>query len=147
MENVTGFGSTVSIIASNSYPVGFPVSQFSNDVDAFDFPSVQMGDFAMGLNGDGIAWSKANPLKGTISVVAGSLDDQNLQVVASNNRVSQGKTVALDIITMTIVYADNTTTTFSNGIMTDAAPAKSFGSDGKLKTRTYGFTFESVIGS
>lgn len=147
MENVTGFGSVVSIIASNSYPAGFPVTSFSNDADAFDFPSVQIGDFAMGLNGDGIAWSKANPLKGTISVIAGSFDDQNLAILLANNTPGKNKSNAMDDITMTIVYPGLSTTTFTNGIITDGSPAKSFGSDGKLKTRTYGFAFESVIGS
>jgi hypothetical protein len=147
MQNVTGLGSVVSMIASNTYPLGFPITTFSNDQDGFDFPDLVVGDFVMGLNGDGIAWSKANPIKGTISVVAGSIDDQNLAVLLANNTPGKNKSNALDLLTMTVVYADSTTTTFSNGTITHGNPAKSFSSDGRLKTRTYGFSFESVIGS
>jgi hypothetical protein len=147
MENVSGFGTVISLTASESYPVGFPITTFSNDIDAFDFPSIQVADFAMGLNGDGISYSKANPVKWSVSVIAGSLDDQNLSVLLNNNTPGKNKTNVQDIITVTIVYPDFTTTTLLNGVITDGSPGKSFGSDGRLKTRTYLFSFESVIGS
>ncbi len=147
MADISGFGSVVNIIASSTFPVGFPITQFSDDADAFDFPSVQIADAAMGVNGDLITWSKANPLKGTISVIVGSEDDAALQLIANNNRVGKGKSNALDAITITVVYPDNSTTTFLNGKITDAPFGKSLASAGRLKTRAYGFVFEKVIAS
>ncbi len=147
MADISGFGAIVNIIASNTFPFGFPISQFSDDSDSFDFPSISIGDAAMGVNGDLITWSKANPLKGTISAIVGSDDDLALQTIAKNNLVGKGKSNALDIITMTIIYPDNTQITFTGGKMTDAMFGKSLASAGRLKTRVYGFAFESVIGS
>ncbi len=146
MSDVSGFGSVANVIASASFPTGFPVTQFSDDTDAFDFPSIQIGDAAMGVNGDLITWSKANPLKGTISAIVGSTSDQALQTIYKNNLVGKGKTNVQDVITVTIIYPDFTQVTFTGGKMTDGMPGKSLSSAGRLKTRIYGFAFESVVG-
>jgi hypothetical protein len=146
MTDISGFGSVIAIIASNTFPIGFPITNFADDADAFDFPSIAIADAAMGVNGDFISWAKAVPLKGTISVVVGSLSDQALQTIAKNNRPSQNKQNAGDIITMTEVLPDGTTATWTGGKMTEAPFGKSLSSAGRLKTRTYGFAFESVVG-
>lgn len=144
--DVSGFGSIVNIIASNTFPAGFPITQFSDDADAFDFPSVKIGDAAMGLNGDMVIWAKAVPLPGTISCIVGSESDNALQLIAKNNLVGKGKANAKDFITITVVYPDDTTVTFTGGKMTDAMFGKSASNAGRFKTRVYGFLFESVIG-
>lgn len=146
MPDISNFGSVVNVIASNSFPVGFPITQFSDDADPFDFPSIQIADVAMGVNGDLITWSRANPLPATLSVIVGSEDDIALQIIAKNNRVGKGKQNALDSITITVIYPDETTVTFTGGKMTNAMFGKSGTSQGRLKTRSYQFMFENVIG-
>lgn len=147
MADVSGFGSIVNIIATSTFPAGFPITQFSDDADAFDFASVKIGDAAMGLNGDLITWAKAVPLPGTISCIVGSDSDIALQLIAKNNLVGKGKANANDIITITVIYPDDTTVTFTGGKMTDAMFGKSATSAGRLKTRAYSFLFESIVGS
>ncbi len=144
--DISGFGSIINIIASNTAPQGFPITEFSDDQDAFDFPSVKIGDAAMGLNGDLIIWAKAIPLPGTISCIVGSDSDNALQLIAKNNLVGKNKANAKDFITITVVYPDDSTVTFTGGKMTDAMFGKSASSAGRFKTRTYGFLFESVVG-
>lgn len=146
MADISNFGAVVNIIASSTFPAGFPITQFSDDTDPFDFPSVQIGEVAMGVNGDLITWSRANPLPATLSVIVGSEDDIALQIIAKNNRVGKGKSNALDTITITVIYPDNTTVTFTGGKMTNAMFGKSGTSAGRLKTRSYQFAFENVIG-
>ena len=146
MADISGFGAVVNVIASSTFPVGFPITQFSDDTDAFDFPSIQIGDKAMGVNGDLITWNRATPLTGSISVIVGSTDDTALQLIAKNNRVGRGKANALDVITMTVIYPDTTSVTFTGGKITDAMFGKSLASTGRLKTRTYQFAFENVFG-
>ncbi len=147
MQDITGFGSVVNIIASSTFPVGLPITQFSDDTDAIDFPSIRISDTAMGVNGELIKWSKANKLPVTISVIPGSIDDYNLEILANNNRVAKGKSNARDIITLTVAYPDNSTVTFTNGVITDAMFGKSFSSEGRLKTKVYVFEFENKIGA
>jgi tail fiber protein gp32 len=141
--DVSGFGSQVQVKASNTYPQGFVISQFADDADPFDIPSMQIADKAMGLNGDLIVWSKANPLMITINVVPNSEDDVNLSVLLEANRVGKGKTPARDEITIVAAYPNEGTLTLTGGIITDGAPGNSIASAGRLKSKAYQFAFEN----
>lgn len=146
MNDISGFGSQLNIIASNTFPVGFPVTQFADDADPFDFPALQIADSAMGLNGDLIPWSKANPIKLTVSVIPNSIDDDTLGILLEANRVGRGKSGAKDIITMTILYPDGRFVTLIEGIITEGMPSNSVASAGRMKSKTYSFSFENKIG-
>src|ERR1700692_516825 len=104
MENISGFGLIVSVLASNTFPVGLLLTEFADDSDPFDFPSLQIADKAMGLNGDLIQWAKANPIIVTLNVIPGSYADINLATLLEANRVGRGKTGARDIITLIGTY-------------------------------------------
>ena len=41
-QDITAFGLKVRVIASNSFPAGFTVTQFADDGDPFDIPSIKM---------------------------------------------------------------------------------------------------------
>lgn len=147
MNDISGFGATVVLRATNTFPNGFSVSQFADDADPVDVPSIQLADKAMGLNGDLITWAKGQPLPVTIAVIPDSDDDRNLQVLAEANRTAKGKAPARDIITLTIVYPDGKTTVFSQGKITDAMPTNSIASAGRMKSKTYAFAFENLTRS
>lgn len=145
--DISGFGAVVNIIASNSFPAGFPVTQFADDSDPLDFAAIQIADTAMGLNGDLISWARAVTLPMVISVIPGTEDDTNLQNLADLNRVAQGKISAYDDITATVIYPDGTLVTLTGGKITNAPFGKSISSAGRLKTRVYTFSFEQKVGS
>ncbi len=108
---------------------------------------MKIADTAMGVNGDLIKWSRAISKPLTLSVIPNSLDDVNLAILASNNSASQGTTNAQDVITVSVVYPDGSIITFANGFITDAPFGSSISSSGRLKTKTYSFTFQSVTGT
>jgi len=145
VNNVTGFGAVLTVIASTTFPVGFPVTQFADDADPLDMASIQIADTAMGLNGDLIRWAKANSLPVVLNVIPGGEDDLNLQILADANRVGQGKFSSNDSITIAAVYPDGSVVTFTGGVMTDAMFGKSISSAGRLKTRSYAFKFEQKV--
>lgn len=145
MQNISGFGLRINMIATNTYPVGVVLSQFADDTDPFDIPSLQIADSAMGLNGDLLTWSKANPIKLSLSFTPDGIDDTTLSILLQANRVGRGKIGARDVITMTGIYPTGRFVTLSNGFITDGMPANSVASAGRLKTRTYNFTFESYL--
>lgn len=145
MENISGFGLQINILASNTFPVGLLITEFADDADPFDLPSLQIADTAMGLNGDLISWSKANPIKVTLSVIPGSFSDINLAILMEANRVGRGKIGARDIITMTGIYPSGSFITLTNGIITDGMPGNAVSSAGRLKSKTYNFSFENKI--
>jgi hypothetical protein len=144
MQDISGFGARVQLVASNTFPAGVMLSQFADDVDPFDFPSMQIRDKGMGLNGDLIHWSKATPVPFAVAVVPGSEDDRNMQVLYDANRVGKGKQSAADRITITAIYPDGRTVTLSQGCITDGPAGLGVASAGRLKTATYQFAFENV---
>ena len=145
-QDISGFGLVVNVIASNTFPAGFVVTQFADDADPFDIPSIAIADKAMGLNGDLLVWAKAVPIDVNISVVPGSPDDVNLGILAQANRPGSGKIPAEDTITLTGVYPDATIITLQAGRIINAPFGKSVASAGRLKSKTYTFTFQSTIG-
>ncbi len=141
--SVTGFGIVVTLVASNTFPTGLPITQFSDDTDPVLINDVRIADTAMGLNGDLLVWAKAAPLPMTLNVIPGSADDVNLQILANANRVAQGKNSANDVISATIVYADGSTVVLTGGLVTDAAFGRGVQSSGRQRTKTYSFLFSN----
>lgn len=147
MNNISGFGLIVNVMGSNTFPVGFPVTQFADDSDPFDIPSVKIADTSMGLNGDLIVWANANPIKITMSLIPGSDDDILMGILFEANRVGRGKIGARDIISLQGIYPDGRVIALFQGAITDGMPGNSVSSSGRLKTKVYGFSFQSTAGT
>lgn len=144
--DVSGVGSIITIIADKTLPQGYPLSQFAEDVDPFDFPSVQIGNAVMGANGDGQRYATAVMLPWKVSAIVGSPDDTALQTIAKANLVGKGKASVDDEITVVAIYPDGTQATLTGGKITEAMFGKGMAGTGRLKTRVYGFLFENIIG-
>jgi len=147
VNDITGYGLSVVLTASTTFPAGLAITQFADDADPLDTPAIKIADTAMGLNGDGIKWSKAvmNPM--VLNVIPNSVDDVNLAILANANRVSQGSANARDIITAVVSYPDGTVITLNQGFITDAPFGSGVASAGRLKTKSYTFSFSSSTGS
>lgn len=143
-QDISGFGASVRLIASTTFPVGVTITQWADDADPFDAPSVQIADKAMGVNGDMVSWSKANPMLVTLNVIPGSGDDTNLQALFNANRVAKGKRGARDAITLLVTYPDGKVISYNRGKITDGMPGNSISSAGRLKSKAYAFAFESI---
>lgn len=147
MQDISGFGLRVTLRASVTYPQGIEVSQFADDADPFDSPSQQIADKAMGLNGDLVTWSTANPLLVTLNVIPGTDDEKNLRVLLDANRVARGKRSARDVITLVVSYPDGSTVTYRQGKITDGMMASGVASAGRIKTNPFNFAFEDIVRS
>lgn len=150
MNDISGVGLQVRLIASNTFPGGILLTAFADDADPLDFASIQIADKAMGLNGNLIVWARAIALPMTLNLIPGSDDDLNMQVIAEANRVARGKRSVRDVISATVMYGDGSTETRSPGKMTDTMFGNSVASAGRMKTKPYIFAFEnrvSAIGS
>ena len=146
MQNISGYGLKINLQASNTFPNGITLTEFADDNDPLDVPSLQIADSAMGLNGDLIIWSKATPIKVTLNVIPSGADDRNLGILLEANRVGKGKVGARDIITMTLIFPANNFVHLINGAITDGIPFSPVASAGRLKTKSYALTFENRIG-
>lgn len=147
MQNISGNGLQVVMNASVTFPVGILLTQFGDDADGIDFPSMQITDKAMGLNGDLIIWTKPQPINVTLNIIAGSFNDQELAILFQANRAGRGKLSARDVINMTVSYPGGTVPlVLTNGAITDGIPATSVASSARFKTKSYVFTFENMVG-
>lgn len=144
MQNIAGFGLQVRVIANRTFPSGFTITEFADDADPFDLPALQINDAAMGLNGDMIHWSKANPIPLAIAVIPGGEDDKNLAVIFEANRSARGKRPAKDTITIVGSYPNGSVITLTPGIIFDGLPGNAVASAGRLKSKVYNFRFEGL---
>jgi hypothetical protein len=77
------------------------------------------------------------------SVIPGSEDDINLEILAEANRVGKDKKSAHDKITAVITYPDGSTKTLTNGVITNAPALDSVANAGRKKSKAYAFAFEN----
>lgn len=144
MIDVSGFGLRVILTASITFPAGIEISAFADDADPVEMASLQIKDKAMGLNGDLITWSKANPFPMTLNILPNTDDNDNLQVLAKANRAGKGRRPVQDVITATVTYPDGTIVRALRGVITDAIIGNPVASAGRMKTMPYIFAFEDV---
>ena len=141
---IGGFGLTVMLRATTTFPAGMTVEAFADDADPLDFPDIQVTEVAMGLNGDMLSWSKAIALPVTLSVVPESDDDNNLAVLLAANRVGKNKQSAQDTITLVGTYPSGIVVTLTGGKITNGSISNSISSAGRMKSKQYKFAFGSI---
>lgn len=141
MPNQSVFGSIITLKASPTFPVGILLTEFPDDNDPFDIPDLQIGDTAMGANGDLASWQTANPIELTISVMANGVDHENLNTLYEANRPEKGKLPSYDTITVTRVDPSGRKVEFKGGKIVSGTPMSSFASSGRVKNPTYTFRF------
>lgn len=144
MQDISATGISLLVKADKTFPNGFTVTQFADDADPFDLPSLEIAATAMNINGELVTWSSPRPINPTLNVIPGSEDDNNLATLFEANRAAAGKTVARDIITIVATYPDGSTVTLSNGKMTSGFPGKSIASAGRMKSKAYSFMFQDL---
>jgi len=142
--DISGYGIEIQLIASETFPNGLTLTQFADDADPFDIPSLQIADKAMGVNGDLITWSKANPTNVTLNLIPNTEDDNNMQILFNINRVGRGKISITDTITLIATYQNGAKFTASPGRLTDGIPGNAVSSQGRMKSKPYIFTFENI---
>lgn len=143
--NISGFGLTIDLIASVTFPTGVVLTQFGDDADALDFPTIQLGESAMSLNGDLVKWSKPAVIPLTLNIIPNSLNDELLTILVQSNQVGKNKLNIQDNISMVIFYPDGAITTLTQGLITNAMVSSGVASAGRLKTKPYTFQFEGVV--
>lgn len=142
MPDVSAIGLSVSIKASNTFPGGFQCSVFADDADPVDFPAAVLAELGMDVNGTLVSWSAPAPQSVTLSVLPGTDEDDNLQVLLQANRAAKGRTSARDIVTFTVMYGDGSSTTCREGRILGGPAAKSASNAGRLKSHEYQFAFQ-----
>lgn len=143
-QNISGFGTSVQLVASNTFPQGITIAQAADDADFLDCAELAIAESSMGLNGTHVVWSKPGVIDFTINVVPTTTDDINLSTLHEANRTAEGKKIARDQLTMVITYPDGSTTTFGQGIILSGVPTLGTAQSGRFKTRPFKFRFTQI---
>ena len=145
MQNVSATGMKIRIVAVPTFPAGFDVTQFADDGDPLSGDTLDITSTATALNGDLVAWSVPNSIAANISVLPGTPEAKNLDILWNVNRVGKNKLAAQDVVSMVISYPNGDTKILSNGVIASGPAYDSGSSDGRLRTRDYGFVFQDAI--
>lgn len=144
MEDISSTGFSITVTASETFPSGITLTKFADDKDPMELPEVVIAEAAMNANGDLVVWTSPKPLLPKLSLIAGSDDDVNMQLLAEANRAGKGKRVARDIITMVGNYPDGSTITFDQGKVLSYTPGKAPTQAGRYVSNSYGFAFQNI---
>lgn len=146
MQDISGFGLILTVTASKTFPIGFPVKAFADDSDPLNLPDLEIAQSEMGLNGDLVVYSTAKPIELELAVIPGSVDDINLSILLEANRVARGKSGARDVISMIGVYPSGRIVRLTNGRLMMGPVVDSVASAGRIKSKVYKFAFENKGG-
>lgn len=144
MIDTSIFGLSAQIIANQTFPNGFTVTEWADDADPLDSPDLQVADTAMGPNGDLVVWSRPMGIEISMNLIPTSPGDTNLDVLLSANRVAKGKFGARDICSIVWTYPNGMKVTASSGKLITGTLVPNASSAGRLKTRHYVFRFEQL---
>lgn len=147
MQDISGFGTTITLIATRSFPFGFTLSKFADDVDPIAAEAVEPNGYEMLYDGTLFAYGKAAPIKVSVSVIAGSVDDINCKLLVSANK-SSGSVIPLpDVTSMVITYPDGGRVVLSGGTILSGPVLDGILPAGRRKSNTYNFVFGSFAGA
>lgn len=145
MHNVSATGIKMRLVASLTFPAGFDITQFADDGDPLNSENLTIAETAAALNGDLVAWGKPNVIPLTVAVLPDTDEDRNLSILWNVNRIGKNKVAVQDVITIVVTYPNGDQKILSSGVMISGPALNSGSSEGRLKTKEYEFSFESII--
>ena len=145
MHNVSATGIKMRLVASLTFPAGFDITQFSDDGAPLNSENLAIAETAPALNGDLVAWSKPNVIPFTVSVLPDTDEDRNLSILWNVNRIGRNKVAVQDVITIVVTYPNGDQIILLSGVLGSGPALNSGTAEGRLKTKEYEFSFESII--
>ena|ERR1700739_2112698 len=147
MLDISGSGTSVTVVALQSFPMGFTLSQFADDIDPLAADNVEATGFEMLYDGSLFAFDKAAPIKLTIGVVAGGSDDINLKIMLQSRKSNVSLLPFPDVLSMVITYPDGGRIILSNGAMISGPLVDGLQSAGRKKGNAFTFVFGTFAGA
>lgn len=147
MENISGFGTGIMILALKSFPFGFSLSKFADDVDPIAAKDISPFAYELLYDGSIVTYSQTSPVEVDISVIPNSEDDINLKILLNNKPGALSILPFEDFTSMVVTYPDGGRVILSNGSILSGPPLDSISTEGRRKGNTYRFVFGTLIGA
>ena len=147
MQDVSAFGTTITILATQSFPIGFTVDNFADDKDPLKIENIEATGYTFLIDGSLFIFDKAALIKVEISVIAASDDDINLKTMLQARKGSSSIIGLPDITTMTIAYGNGGVVMFTAGSIVSGPLGDSIEQSGRHPSNTYTFVFSDFAGA
>jgi hypothetical protein len=138
---VYGCGTQVSIIASNTFPIGVLLTDFADDEDVITNDDVEIQQVKIGANGNILPSAKPVLINVGLAVVPDSSSDIQLAILLESNRFGFNKQGSQDVITMSIIQPNNKVTMYYDGFIVGGSPSNKMSAEARFKTKKYNFMF------
>lgn len=146
MQDTSSIGVHVRLTASKTYPLGITFSAFPDDSDVGSTGDNEIAGNASGINGDLIWWSTVNGIEVQVPIIPNTVEEGLLDRLFNANRGSKNRFPAKDKIQIVVTNpVTGIPKTYVNGIIKSGQVGYSYGGDGRIKTKNYGFVFEDAI--
>lgn len=146
MQDTSSIGVRVYLRASITYPQGITFSAFPEDSDIGTTGDNDIASSASGVNGDLIWWKTVSGINVQVPLIPNTSEEALMDILFEANRGVKGRMPKKDIITMVVTNpVTGVVTTYKNGFVRSGNVGKTYGGDGRIKTKNYGFTFEDKI--
>lgn len=146
MIDISTAGSGITIFSLNSFPMGFQLKAFADDVEAFAIDPTEVSGFEKLYDGNIFSFDKTSPILLSVGVIPNTEDDINLKIILQKRKSSPSILPILDTVTMVVSYTDGGRVVFSNGTILGGSLADSLASRGRKKSNEYHFAFGSFDG-
>lgn len=145
-EDVSSIGVSVRLTASQTYPQGITLTKFPEDGDIGPTGATTIGAHASGVNGHLIVWKTANGITVGLPLIPNTEECALMEKLFAANTPAPNKFVAKDIIQMVVTNpVTGIPTTYKNGWIEEGMAGNQYGLDGRIKSKVFTMTFESVI--
>jgi len=139
-------GVSARLVASQTYPNGITLTAFPEDGDLGVSGTTAIGSHASGVNGHLIVWKTANGVTVALPIIPNTEDAALMDRLYAANQPAPNKLIAKDIIQLVITNpVTGVPTTYKNGWLEEGPAGNQYGLDGRIKSKVYTMTFESVV--
>ena len=146
VADTSSIGVSARLVASQTYPNGITLTAFPEDGDLGDSGTTAIGSHASGVNGHLIVWKTANGITVSIPIIPNTEDAAKMERLYAANQSAPNKIVAHDIIQLVVTNpVTGVPTTYKNGWLEEGPAGTQYGLDGRIRSKVYTMTFESVI--
>lgn len=147
MRDISGFGTSLTIVATQSFPIGFNVKDLADDTDPIDAREVELFGYDVMFDGSLFSFDKGTGIEVAIAVIPGSESDINLKILLQAKKGGINLLSLPDVTSMLINYPDGGRVGLTLGTMISGPLADSVSSSGRRKSNVYKFVFGGFAGA
>jgi len=147
MQDISGHGTGIVVLALKSFPFGFTLSNFADDEDPIKAKDIEPFGYEVLYDGSIFPHAKASPVEVSVAVIPNSEDDINLKILLASKPDSLSFLPFEDVTSMVITYPDGGRVVLSNGTIIRGPALDSIQATGRRKGNVYTFAFGSITGA